>query len=79
MASGSMRRLVEYQAHAHGIQGRWRPPATIFASLARSVLIEAKSQGRARLLKPILDELVTKAGFWISSDLYNYVLKTVRE
>lgn len=42
-------------------------------------IIEAKSKGLVESVKPILNDLQTKAGFWISRKLYNYVLKYARE
>ena len=42
-------------------------------------LLEAKHRGLVSSVKPILDDLVTKAGFWITSDLYDRVLRAVGE
>jgi hypothetical protein len=42
-------------------------------------LIEAKHNRIISLVKPILDDLVIKAGFWISNNLYNHVLKMAGE
>ncbi|MEK7396645.1 MAG: DUF3368 domain-containing protein [Candidatus Poribacteria bacterium] len=42
-------------------------------------LIEAKHNKVISLVKPILDDLIIKAGFWISKDLYNHVLKIAGE
>ncbi len=43
------------------------------------ILIEAKCKGFIPLVKPILDELVEKAGFWVSNKLYSSVLKSAGE
>ncbi|MGH8611654.1 MAG: DUF3368 domain-containing protein [Gammaproteobacteria bacterium] len=43
------------------------------------VLIEAKQQGCIAAVKPILDDLVTKAGFWVSQPLYTRVLQAAGE
>lgn len=43
------------------------------------VLMEAKNKNIIKRIKPILDELIIKAGFWIGKDLYNHFLKTVKE
>jgi len=43
------------------------------------VLVEAKREGLIAELKPILDDLIVKAGFWVSSRLYNRFLKEVGE
>jgi predicted nucleic acid-binding protein len=43
------------------------------------ILIEAKLQGVIPNVKIILEELKTKAGFWISDNLYNMALRTVDE
>ena len=42
-------------------------------------LIEAKHQGLLPAVKPLLDDLITKAGFWISHELYNRVLQATGE
>ena len=42
-------------------------------------LIEAKHSGKVSSLKPLLDDLISKAGFWISSELYKRVLEAVKE
>jgi predicted nucleic acid-binding protein len=36
-------------------------------------------EGKIPLLKPVLDELRNKAGFWIKDSLYKDVLKVVGE
>jgi predicted nucleic acid-binding protein len=38
------------------------------------VLIEAKHRGLINTIKPLLDDLITRAGFWIRSDLYSQIL-----
>jgi len=43
------------------------------------VLIEAKHRGLISAVKPILDDLVTRAGFWISKRLYARVLQAAGE
>lgn len=43
------------------------------------VLVEVKRMGFISRVKPILDELIEKAGFWISSQLYKHVLYEVGE
>ena len=42
-------------------------------------IIEAKSKGLVESVKPILNDLQTKAGFWISRKLYENVLKYAKE
>jgi len=42
------------------------------------VLLKAKKKGLIKELKSLLDELVSR-GFWISTDLYNDVLKEAEE
>jgi predicted nucleic acid-binding protein len=43
------------------------------------ILIEAKHKGIIEKLKPILNELVSKAGFRVSSQLYAHVLREAGE
>ena len=43
------------------------------------VLVEAKHKTLVPLLKPILDALITQAGFWVGQQLYERVLQVVRE
>lgn len=43
------------------------------------VLLEAKKRGLVSALRPIVDDLIHKAGFWISSDLYQRVLEIAAE
>ena len=43
------------------------------------VLIEAKQKGYHPAVKPVLDDLVTKAGFWVSQQLYARVLQAAGE
>jgi len=38
------------------------------------VLVEAKRKGFIVAVKPILDDLITRAGFWVGRDLYDRVL-----
>ena len=43
------------------------------------VLTEAKQQGYISAVKPLLEDLVTKAGFWVSPRLYARVLQATGE
>jgi predicted nucleic acid-binding protein len=43
------------------------------------VLAAAKLRGFVPLVKPVLDDLVKRAGFWVSSDLYAAVLAQAGE
>lgn len=43
------------------------------------VLIEAKQQGLVAAVKPLLDDLISVAGFWIGKQLYAQVLKIANE
>ena len=43
------------------------------------VLVQAKQRGIIVAVKPILDDLIAKAGFWIGGDLYQRVLQAVAE
>lgn len=43
------------------------------------VLVEAKSQGLIDEVKPLLDALITEAGFWVAEPLYKSVLQLVNE
>ncbi|MCL1466119.1 DUF3368 domain-containing protein [Argonema galeatum A003/A1] len=43
------------------------------------ILIEAKRQGFIPLVKPILDDLINIAQFWVNPSLYNRILSIVRE
>ena len=43
------------------------------------ILVEAKSQKVIPAVKPLLDALMTQAGFWIAAPLYNSVLRLVDE
>jgi predicted nucleic acid-binding protein len=43
------------------------------------VLVEAKSQGFISTVKPLLDDLINKAGFWVAEPLYKSVLRLVNE
>jgi uncharacterized protein len=43
------------------------------------ILVEAKSQGLIAEVKPLLDALVSEAGFWVAEPLYNSVLRLVNE
>lgn len=43
------------------------------------VLLHAKRRGLLDTVKPILDDLVARAGFWVSRDLYAEVLAAANE
>ena len=43
------------------------------------VLIEAKHSGFIHGVKPIVDDLIGKAGFWISRELYDRILQAEEE
>lgn len=42
-------------------------------------LIEAKQKGLIKTVKPLLDDLRSKAGFWIGQKLYDCILKKAGE
>ena len=43
------------------------------------ILIEAKHRGLIKTVKPLLDALITRAGFWVRKDLYTRVLQAAGE
>lgn len=43
------------------------------------VLVEAKKRNLLPAVKPVMDDLIKKAGFWISGELYTRVLQSVGE
>lgn len=43
------------------------------------VLVEAKQAGLIEMVKPLLDDLMQRAGFWIGGDLYAKVLTELGE
>jgi predicted nucleic acid-binding protein len=43
------------------------------------IVVEAKQKGLITAVKPLLDELMLKAGFWVSRELYSYVLMSAGE
>ncbi len=43
------------------------------------MLIKAKYQGLITTVKPILDDLIAVAGFWVNDVLYHRILQTVGE
>jgi predicted nucleic acid-binding protein len=43
------------------------------------ILIEAKRQKLIPLVKPILDDLINTAKFWVNPSLYNRILSIVGE
>jgi hypothetical protein len=43
------------------------------------VLVEAKHRGLVTAVKPVLDDMIAKAGFWVGSDLYARAPREVQE
>jgi len=43
------------------------------------ILIEAKHKSLVPAIKPILDQLLEKAGFWVAQELYDRVLQSAGE
>ncbi|MBI4787378.1 MAG: DUF3368 domain-containing protein [Chloroflexi bacterium] len=43
------------------------------------VLVEAKHRRLVTAVKPVLDDLIAKAGFWIGQELYTRILHSVGE
>jgi predicted nucleic acid-binding protein len=43
------------------------------------ILLEAKHKGFLPEVKPVLDDLIAKAGFWVGSQLYARVLQAASE
>jgi len=43
------------------------------------ILVAAKTEGLIVAVKPILDDLIVQANFWISEQLYAEVLETAGE
>jgi predicted nucleic acid-binding protein len=43
------------------------------------ILIEAKHNGLVSNIKPILDDLLERAGFWVAQELYDRVLQAAGE
>ena len=43
------------------------------------ILLEAKRKGFLYEVRPVLDDLIAKAGFWVSSELYTRVLQAASE
>lgn len=43
------------------------------------ILIEAKSKGLILAVKPVLNDAITKAGFWVQPNLYASILNAVGE
>lgn len=43
------------------------------------VLIESKHKGAISAVKPVLDDLILTAGFWVTQPLYTRILQTVGE
>ena len=42
-------------------------------------LVEAKRRGLVQEVKPVLDDLIAKAGFWVGKELYALVLEAAAE
>jgi len=43
------------------------------------VLVQAKHDGLIPAVRPVMDSLMTQAGFWVSNELYNHVLQVTGE
>ncbi len=43
------------------------------------ILIAAKTEGLLPLVKPVMDDLIIKAGFWVSEQLYAEILQVAGE
>jgi predicted nucleic acid-binding protein len=43
------------------------------------ILVEAKHKSLVSAIKPILDDLIEKAGFWVGQELYDRVLQAAGE
>ncbi len=43
------------------------------------VLVDAKKRGNLSAIKPVVDALISKAGFWIDAELYKRILETAGE
>ncbi len=43
------------------------------------LLLEAKHKKLISAIKPVLNDLIIKAGFWVSNSLYTYILQTAGE
>ncbi len=43
------------------------------------ILVEAKTQGLIAEVKPLLEALISEAGFWVAEPLYKSVLRLVNE
>jgi len=43
------------------------------------ILLQAKSLGLLHMVRPVVDELIGRAGFWVSRELYERVLVEARE
>lgn len=43
------------------------------------ILVQAKRSGLIPAVRPIMDKLMTNAGFWISNELYEHILETTVE
>lgn len=43
------------------------------------ILVAAKTEGLISAVKPVMDDLISQAGFWVSCQLYDEVLQAVGE
>ena len=43
------------------------------------MLVEAKHRGLISAVRPIMNDLIGKAGFWIGQELYDYILQVAEE
>jgi predicted nucleic acid-binding protein len=43
------------------------------------ILLEAKHTGLLQAIRPVLDDLVAKAGFWVTPGLYAGILQAAGE
>jgi predicted nucleic acid-binding protein len=43
------------------------------------ILLSAKRAGHLSTIKPVLDDLIATAGFWVSVPLYDHVLRAAGE
>jgi predicted nucleic acid-binding protein len=43
------------------------------------ILLQARSKGLIPMVRPLLEALITRAGFWVSRKLYEGVLTEARE
>ncbi len=43
------------------------------------VLVQAKHHGLIPAVRPVMDSLMTQAGFWVSQELYDHILQVTGE